>query len=93
MKTTYKASQEEMFANAEKSICSAVLPKLMYMGTVGKIDLYKHCETRRYINVDANDNFYQYDGLMDEYNQIDEGQALSHVIPAPYQIKERGMKT
>ena len=84
MKATYKASQEEMFANAEKSIPLYIVRNLMYMGTIGRIDCYKHSETRRYINVDANDNFYQFDGLMDEYNQIDESQALSHIIPEPF---------
>jgi hypothetical protein len=50
----------------------------MYMGHAGGIVLYKHCDTRRYLNIDAvTGRFYRYaDG---DYIEIDRQQAIEHV--------------
>jgi hypothetical protein len=50
----------------------------MYMGRVGEIVLYKHRDTRRYLNIDAKTGrFYRYaDG---DYIEINREQAIEHV--------------
>jgi hypothetical protein len=50
----------------------------MFMGTTGGIVLYKHWDTRRYLNIDSETGrFYQYvDG---DYTAISREQALEHV--------------
>jgi hypothetical protein len=50
----------------------------MYMGHVGVIVLYKHRDTRRYLNIDAaTGKFYRYaDG---DYIEISWEQAIEHV--------------
>lgn len=53
----------------------------MYMGHVGGIVLYKHRDTRRYLNIDSETGrFYQYvDG---DYAEISREQAIKHVYGA-----------
>ncbi len=50
----------------------------MYMGTASGIVLYKHRDTRRYLNIDAaTGRFYRYaDG---DYIEINREQAIEHV--------------
>jgi hypothetical protein len=52
--------------------------EFMFMGTTGGIVLYKHWDTRRYLNIDSETGrFYQYvDG---DYAAISREQALEHV--------------
>jgi hypothetical protein len=56
----------------------------MYMGTTSGIVLYKHCDTRRYLNIHAaTEQFYRYaDG---DYIEINREQAIEHVY-GPRQI-------
>ena len=50
----------------------------MYMGKAGDIGLYKHCLTRRYLNIDAvTGKFYRY--ANEEYVEIDRRQAFDSV--------------
>jgi len=50
----------------------------MYMGNAGHIVLYKHCLTRRYLNIDAvTGKFYRY--AKEEYVEIDQRQAFDSV--------------
>jgi hypothetical protein len=51
---------------------------MMYMGSQGKIDLYKHCDTRNYLNIDDAGSFYRYDG--EQYQPITKEQALENVM-------------
>ena len=54
----------------------------MYMGNSGennKIYLYKHVDTRHYINLDKNGKFYLYIGF-EIYKEIDKDTALSILI-------------
>jgi hypothetical protein len=52
--------------------------EFMFMGTTSGIFLYKHRDTRRYLNIDAvTGRFFQYsDG---DYIEIDRKQAIEHV--------------
>ena len=54
------------------------LEDFMYMGRSGEIELYKHCITRRYLNISADgQRFYRYfDGT---YVEITRAVALDHV--------------
>jgi hypothetical protein len=54
------------------------LQDFMYMGRSGEIELYKHCLTRRYLNISADgQRFYRYsDGT---YVEVTEAAALDHV--------------
>jgi hypothetical protein len=50
----------------------------MYMGHVGGIVLYKHRDTRRYLNIEAvTGEFYRY--VEGDYIEIDRKQAIEHV--------------
>lgn len=51
---------------------------LMYMGKRDGITLYKHCNTRMYINVDKEGKFYRYNG--NSYGVIKKEDAISHMI-------------
>jgi hypothetical protein len=50
----------------------------MYMGVISGIVLYKHRDTRRYLNIEAaTGRFFQYiDG---DYTEINQEQAIEHV--------------
>ena len=50
---------------------------LMYMGKQDGITLYKHCNTRMYINVDKDGRFYKYNGK--GYDEIGKDDAISHM--------------
>jgi len=54
------------------------LEDFMYMGRAGEIELYKHCLTRRYLNISADGmRFYRYsEGT---YIEITKAEALDHV--------------
>ncbi len=60
-----------------------VLPReecelFMYMGRSGEIELYKHCHTRRYLNISTTSHrFYQY--LDGRYVEISQHAALAYV--------------
>jgi hypothetical protein len=51
----------------------------MFMGSAGGIVLYKHCDTRRYLNIGAESGrFYRYaDG---DYIEINREQAIEYVF-------------
>ena len=52
--------------------------RFMYMGHAGDIVLYKHCDTRRYLNIHAITGcFFRYaDG---KYLEVDREWALQHI--------------
>ena len=58
--------------------------EFMFMGSAGGIVLYKHRDTRRYLNIDAaTGQYYRYaDG---NYIEIDREKAIEHVF-GPRQI-------
>ena len=51
---------------------------LMYMGKQDGITLYKHCNTRMYINVDKDGRFYKYNGK--GYDEIGKDDTISHML-------------
>jgi len=56
----------------------------MYMGVTSGIVLYKHCDTRRYLNIHAaTGRFYRY--ANGDYIEINREQSLEHVY-GPRQI-------
>lgn len=72
----YKHSNE--FINLEK-YAPKVCWNVMYMGTYDNgIDLYKHLETRNYLNIDDDGNFYLYNGK--EYVKTDIVTAIDHML-------------
>ena len=53
-------------------------PDYMHMGACGNIQLYKHRDTRRYLNIDADCvRFYLREGS--EFAEVDRRAALLHV--------------
>lgn len=51
---------DDCFYLMEKYIPKNYWDDLMFMGYSNSIALYKHCDTRRYINIDSEGNFYIY---------------------------------
>ena len=50
----------------------------MFMGSADGIVLYKHCYTRRYLNIEATTGrFYQY--VVGDYSEVSREQAIEHV--------------
>jgi hypothetical protein len=63
---------ERLFSREE---CSA----FMYIGSAGTIELYKHHDTRRYLNIDANSGeFYLYGN--NTYMKVSKAAALAYVF-------------
>lgn len=50
------------FDNLEKYTDEKIWDDIMFMGIVGDIYLYKHCVTRRYMNIDNEGKFYKFTG-------------------------------
>lgn len=44
----------------DKTFVFMMLDDYMYMGEVGPVFLYKHSDTREYVNVDASGRLYEY---------------------------------
>jgi hypothetical protein len=62
----------------ENAMPSEFCEEIMFMGKAGDIVLYKHCLTRRYLNIDAvTGKFFHY--ANGEYVEIDRRQALDSV--------------
>lgn len=69
---------EPNWAPLEMILPASELECFMYMGRAGEIELYKHCFTRRYLNISQDgQRFYCYrDGT---YVEISRCEALDHV--------------
>lgn len=69
---------EPNWAPLELILTACELENCMYMGRVGKIELYKHSLTRRYFNISADgQRFYRFsDGT---YVEVAKAVALNHV--------------
>ena len=69
---------EPNWAPLELVLPARELEDFMYMGRSEEIELYKHCLTRRYLNISADgQRFYRYsDGT---YVEITKAVALDHV--------------
>lgn len=71
-------SKDEMFAPLEKYTPEEIWDSMMFMGTYEDIYLYKHCDTRQYINIDKEGNFYNY-VRVPSYIKIDKKTALDNL--------------
>jgi|GEM_PF-5240938 len=70
-------SKDEMFKPMNDYIPKKYWNDLMYMGNEGDIYLYKHYDTRCYINVDSKGRFYSYIGSEEnKYIEISKHQAI-----------------
>ena len=65
---------EKLFKDDDK--CA----EFMFMGTRDDIHLYKHINTRRYINIDDKGKFYIYTPTINDYLPIDKNAAINHVF-------------
>ena len=81
MTTSSKSSitvGEPNWVPLELAVPGSELENFMYMGRAGKIELYKHRRTRRYLNIGRNSQtFYQY--LGGKYVEITQTAALDHL--------------
>lgn len=80
---------DAMFASLDKF--ASLFPQInawdfMYMGTATcavsgtPIDLYKHCDTRRYLNIDAAGHAYRYDGRTNSYYALTNAMSAIDVV-------------
>lgn len=70
--------KRDMFKTLEKFTPEEIWGRMMYMGTDNNIDLYKHYDTREYINIDDDGKFYKYNN--GKYEQVKEKIALQQSI-------------
>jgi hypothetical protein len=62
----------------ERALSREHCADFMFMGSAGGIVLYKHHDTRRYLNIDSETGrFYQY--VKGDYTEICREQAIEHV--------------
>ncbi len=63
----------------KRAVASVHLPDFMHMGRIGTMELYKHRNTRRYLNIDAvSGRFFKYrDGA---YTQVAPEFAMRFVL-------------
>lgn len=53
----------------------------MHMGSAGPVELYKHCDTRRYLNLSPGGTAYRYDPTDNGYHPYDNPvDAIEHVL-------------
>lgn len=52
----------------------------MFMGRAGTVYLYKHCDTRRYLNVDEAGKCYVWHQATDTYRPIEKESAVAHAL-------------
>ena len=67
----------------------ALCANFMYMGRSGEIFLYKHIDTRRYLNIDSTGACFRY--LPEGYQAIGRAEAIARVFSRPESLDlERG---
>ena len=64
---------ERLFSREE---CAA----FMYIGHLGTIELYKHRETRRYLNIDARTDEFYLHRANNTYMKVSKAAALAYVF-------------
>ena len=70
---------EPNWAPLETALTPRECEDFMYMGRFGRIELYKHVLTRRYLNI-SHDGRRFYRRLRDEYIEISKTEALDHAL-------------
>ena len=72
------AVSEPNWEPLEQALSPEECMDFMYMGRVGKIELYKHRWTRRYLNISSDcDRFYLYTN--GNYVEVERSMTLDHV--------------
>lgn len=78
-------SKDEMFEPLGKYTSQKIWDNMMFMGIVNNIFLYKHDETKRYINIDRQGRFYVYTGYEKEpYIEITKDEAIENLNLSSY---------
>ena len=62
----------------ERMLGTELCESFMYMGRSGDLYLYKHIDTRRYLNLDAEGQCFRYTGS--GYEPEDRAKAVAHVF-------------
>lgn len=66
------------WAPLEQMLGPELCERFMYMGRSGNIYLYKHIDTRRYLNLDAQGRCFRYTG--NGYELEEGAKAVAHVF-------------
>jgi hypothetical protein len=66
------------WAPLERMLGTRLCELFMYMGRSGEIYLYKHIDTRRYLNLDAQGQCFRYIGK--GYEPEERARAIAHVF-------------
>ena len=66
------------WAPLEQMLGPKLCERFMYMGRSGAIYLYKHIDTRRYLNLDAQGQCFRYTG--NGYEPEERANAVAHVL-------------
>ena len=71
----------------KRAVASVLLLDFMHMGRIGTIELYKHRNTRRYLNIDAvSGRFFEYRDAT--YVQVDPESAMRFVLEGERRSRE-----
>ena len=67
------------FDNLEKYTPKAIWDSMMFMGIgENRLSLYKHCDTRKYINISDDGKFYKFEN--NKYIEITEVEAMWRLL-------------
>ena len=66
------------WAPLERVLGPQLCESFMFMGRSGELYLYKHIDTRRYLNIDAEGRCFRYTG--NEYTREELRKAIAHVF-------------
>lgn len=66
------------WAPLEQMLGPELCESFMFMGRSGEIYLYKHIDTRRYLNLDAEGQCFRYTG--NKYEPEERAKAVAHVF-------------
>lgn len=75
--------KDKVFIPLDKYVDNKEAKRVMYMANSGpnnEIYLYKHVDTRHYINIDMEGNFYRYDSINDKYIKIPKVLAIGYAL-------------
>ena len=54
--------------------------RFMFMGTSGELFLYKHIDTRRYLNLNGDGDTFRYDSLTGNYQPYPRARAIAEAF-------------
>jgi hypothetical protein len=71
-------AQEDIWGPLERLVGPAKCAQFMYMGTTGGLSLYKHVNTRRYLNISEDGRTWKYTGS--NYQPQDSKEAVEYAF-------------